>query len=419
MNYSEKTAEIHKRYMKRMMKRLSGKPAPIRIIMDRTYHSAIWVLELLDGMSMNELISGVDLLSEELGFERKKTAVSGQGEKLSFGLYLNYNQATSISIMFRAQLELAIEDQDRFVFGLHSFYNDLAAYIKREQKGREFADLLGMIMKIQYAKRETVEERIVFAYINLFLQALEYLRPNKFDLDVFVCGIDTHGEFLTAPYPLAYSDLPAMDIAEKMEQGWQPSSRQELFDETLAAYARHGMELKSAGDLIAIETIQRIHINTTAALFPFINETTFDIIPKQIYADISVPLQKMTFPFDVSALEAALQCRTRALPPDGVAFSCDDTTGEIKGLFLREVTHHDEIYCLYRLDLAAGGLAGYYEPGDGTFFAVARETDDLGPYYNAKALVLALYASQVTDTMPLHSIELRQSGFPVRIHVIN
>lgn len=379
----EKGAELRKKYYKRMMKRKSSKPREVQIVMDRTFNTSIWVLELINGIEFSTLIFNVYYFCKDIAFR-------------------------DIVKQYDGELELAGIDEERFILGLHQFYNNVSQQIKKHNQYREFAEFVGSVMRLQIEKKGTVEENIINAYVCLVLQTLEYLRTNKFDLTQCAYGVSTSGELLIGNYPLPYSDLPATEYEELSYTNKLPASKIECFRIIQQLYKKHNITINSMNDLDILEETQRTHVNTTMAFFPFINEFTFDIVPQHCYNTNYAPLVNMRCLISSEPLEAKLQHRHRTLPTNGVRFEIKDITGEITGALFKEVLYNDSIHLLYRLDTTHGSLAGYYDTKSAFFYSITREVLIPQPFQNIKTLILTLYATQVLKD---HSLEKAQKLF--------
>ena len=58
--------EYTEKYYSRFIKKSEAKPAPVRLIMERTFHTAVWVLETIEGVGTNELNSATNLFISNL-----------------------------------------------------------------------------------------------------------------------------------------------------------------------------------------------------------------------------------------------------------------------------------------------------------------------------------------------------------------
>ena len=135
------------KYYSRFLKKIEGKPAPVRLIMERTFHSAVWVLETIDGLNASEIKSATNLFVSKL-------------------------KNREFALIYRAQLEIAWNDADSFLFGLHSFYNNLAIKIKKEHKERAIADFISEVMRYHVGNNLSAYNKAATAYINMMLQTM-------------------------------------------------------------------------------------------------------------------------------------------------------------------------------------------------------------------------------------------------------
>lgn len=377
-------------YYKRMQKKITCKPPPVQVIMERTFGTACMVLDNINGIPFAEL-------TKELFFFCRKLP------------------SKEFARQYESQLELAGANPERFVFGLHSFYNDLVAKVRRDKIFPELFDFIGAVERVQIEGQTPSNAGIIDAYTNMVLQMLEYLRPSKFDLDTFVYGISTGGELLTGSGPYPYFDIFGIQ-QQRIASGGKLGAVK-----ALDMYNRQIQQ--EVGDLslpaiIRINEIQQIHVNMMAALLLFINEFTWDVAPVNSYDSNIAPL------LDVSPavlcldnLKQALIRRKRTLPTNGVSFEIEDPSGEVKGLLLKELLYMDRVYVLYRTDFQNGSLSGYYDTGDGFFYSVLGNSTVPELAHNLEVLVLAAYASQALSPADAPGLDvlLFRDGMPLSI----
>lgn len=127
---------------------------------------------------------------------------------------------------------------------------------------------------------EKIDATVSTAYQNLLIQQLEYLRPNKFDFRTFVAGRKTTGEIIVREDPFPTFDLPIYELRNALEQGRKFENAEEYL---YGLYRKAGYEIYNADDQMRIVAQDKIHTTTCCTLLPFINEYTFDILPKTIY----------------------------------------------------------------------------------------------------------------------------------------
>lgn len=400
---NDKFQAIITKYRKRMYKKEEGKPRTDYILMERTFRSAASILALINGIELQKLFFDTHYICVDVQFTR-------------------------FIRLYDSQIELAGIDPEKFVFGLHKFYLGIAKKIKAENKAYEFAQFIGAIMQIQHEKKKRADENIVDAYISLIMQTLEYLRKNRFNLDTYPYGVSTQGEILEGPCPLAYSDLPSLEveriiynyaqITKKMDNP-KPLDTNALLK---SAHEKYGYSITCQNDLDCFEQTQRIHCNTTMAMFPFINEYTFDITSTTALDAARIPFLYMTVNgTPVEEWKRKLRKRSRTLPSNGVYFEIIDSTGELHGMLMKELVYNGSVHMVYRLDIFGSSMSGYFDTTSGFFYSVLREAFDLGPYNRLEAFVLALYASQVLNDVKLveiskqflqggHSLDIKAFG---------
>lgn len=380
MEYNEKVYDLERKYERRMEKKMQGKPLAIRIIMSRTFSSAFMILSNI-----------IDIPFENLIFD-------------IYG-FCKDPQFVEIIKMFDAELELAGVDPEKFIFHLHSFYNDVSNKIKKENKYHEFAEFIGMVVRLQRENKKGLNGEVADAYLSMVLQTLEYLREDKFNLNTCAYGVSMDGNLLMGPYPLAFSDLPTLEYKQAIRNGKKFKSPNEERNFLINLYQKRGIYINDFDDLTRFTQAQKIHSVTTIALFPFINEFTFDIVPLQFYNSHEVPLINLLCPdFDTESMKARLCHRNRTLPSNGTVFEIIDLSGEISGALLKEIVYHDTVYMLYRLDTDKGSLSGYYDTKDMYLFSVTEDARPLTSFNNLSALILAMYATQVLNDFSIETM---------------
>lgn len=377
--------DIQSPYYKRMQKKITSKPPPAQVIMERTFGTACMVLDIIEGVPFSEL-------TRELFFFCQKLP------------------SKELARQYEAQLELAGANPERFVFGLHSFYNDLVAKVRKNQTFPELFGFIGAVERVQIENRTPSNANIVDAYVSMVLQILEYLRPSKFDLDTFVYGISSSGELLTGPGPCPYFDIYGIQ-QRRIAAGGKPEAIKAL--DMYNSYIQQEVNILSLPSIVRINEVQRMHMNMMASLLPFINEFTWDIAPVNSYDSNIAPLLDASPTFlNLDNLKQALIRRKRTLPTNGVSFEIEDPGGEVKGLLLKELLYMDRVHVLYRADFQEGCLSGYYDTGNGFFYSVLGNSTRPELAQNLEVLGLAAYASQVlspADAPNLDALLFRDS----------
>lgn len=311
--------------------------------------------------------------------------------------------------LYESQIELAGADPDKFARGLHKFYNEISAKIKKNNMYADFFDFIAICARMRNEISDPdININVINCYYSLLLQNLEYLRPNKFDFSVVLCGMRTSGELLTMPDCYPYLDVPAHRTEKEIRSG-KVNSMEKLVDVMTREYKRAGYsEVRTAEDVERLESINKVFTNHVAAILPFINEYTFDILPKSYYNGYEYPLRLVHVDIPTDELVEMLRHRNRTLPSNGAVFKFTDPD-LFRELLLKECMYNDRIYMLYRLDTVYGDLSGYYDTRDGFLFSVLSDANEPAPYQNVKALLLYMYASAVTARGPKMQQEMGEN----------
>lgn len=135
-NFDERSFEMMMKYMSRIAKRIEGKPLATRAIMAHTFDTALVVLDCIRDAAPSEAIMSLFVFCKDADF-------------------LQYARK------YESCLEVAILDPDRFIVGLHSFYNNLAAKLKSSGKMDEFFDFVGYFYQLRYFANEKINKNII------------------------------------------------------------------------------------------------------------------------------------------------------------------------------------------------------------------------------------------------------------------
>lgn len=80
------------KYLKRVQKRIAGKPLAMQLIMDRTFGTATWVLQLINNVPFQQITAGAYAISAALPqkelarqFEAQLELAGANEEKIRYG----------------------------------------------------------------------------------------------------------------------------------------------------------------------------------------------------------------------------------------------------------------------------------------------------------------------------------------------
>ena len=364
----EDIRKISDTWWRRVTKKANGKPLPLIILQTRTLSTAVEILEWIQDMPFNKLSMSLYFYCQDVGMKEFTRA-------------------------YEAQLELAGANPEKFAMGLHRFYNEMAHKIQKENQYDLFFEFYYRCVRLRIRNEdEKIDATVSTAYQNLLIQQLEYLRPNKFDFRTFVAGRKTTGEILVREDPFPTFDLPIYELRSAFEQGKKFENAEEHLYEM---YRKAGYEIYNADDQMRIVAQDKIHTTTCCTLLPFINEYTFDILPKTIYNANSDIIHKILTWVDLDTIKADLKHRKRTLPTNGVRITFSGTE-IISEILFKEILWDNSFYMLYRISTSNGDLSGVFETRDSFFYSIFQTS--VGHEYltaGVESLVLFCYATQV------------------------
>lgn len=378
------------RYHRWLLKQIDRKPKEAQLMMRRTFNTSVFVSNTLRDIPFESL-------SKELFF------------------YCSDIKMRDFTRLYEAQIELASIDEEKFVKGLHKFFNATAVKIKKDNLYQEFFEFISLAIRVRYSimdepdeKRRVTKQEIANCYQSLLMQQMEYLRPNKFDMATVVCGQTTDGEIMTIRDTMPDFDEPGYELEDKLEaKKFTPKSQEELQALVIQIYQKYGFNIKDFDDIEVLNQRDRIFSCHQCALSPFINEYTYDILP-----DPDNPLTPRLTPLaafqtDINADEMVERLRHRAktLPTNGVEFHLISEEKErdpdpdkhdiIEKVLIKEILYGDTIMMLYRISTSYGDISGYYDTKEGFFFSILLDGDDHRIVNSLRELVLYLYACMV------------------------
>ena len=333
-------------WWKRLNKKIKDKPEPVKVLQRRTMNSALAILQNLQGIPF---------------------------EKLSMSLYFYCQDLKMYEFthQYEAQVELAGANPEKFVFQLHNFYNALAAKIKKEDLYSEFFEFYSKCVRLRFEnENQHIEDKVLLAYLNLLTQHTEYMKPSKFDFNVCIAGRRTTGEILTAVDPFPNIDSISYELEEGYENGTITSDPEGAI---VALCKKHSFPVNSMFEWEMLVGTDKIQSTTTAVLLPFINEFTFDILPKTPFSIRTDRIKNLKSSLDLTTIHQALTKRKQTLPSNGVRIDFSDNS-IFKTLFLKEILYDNSIYFLYRLVTTQDGdLSGYYDTREPFLYTSLRD----------------------------------------------
>lgn len=356
-------------YWKRLFNKIDGKPEPMQILQKRTMNTALAVLQNLEDVSTVQLFTSLYFYCQDIKMKE-------------------------FTHRYEAVVEMAGANPDKFVFGLHKFYTDISHKIKKENLYSEFFEFYYRCVRLrQEQESQRIEDNVVLAYLNILTQNIEYLRPNKFDFSVMLAGQTTTGELMTVPDLYPNLDQPNYDLARHLAQKKEITSDSQIFQ----FYKKYGYEVNSMFDIEVYTNVDKLYTTTVTALFPLINEYTFDILPVTPFSAINIKFRPFIFTLDIPKTKLDLTKRNRTLPSNGVVIKFEENP-LYKELLLKETFFDNKIFLLFRLITSEGDISGYYDTKDKFFYSVFNDIRN-DPSYSEKltSIVLYLYGCYVLN----------------------
>lgn len=350
----------------------SKTPLPMQILMRRTMNTACSIIGSIEGIPFSKLSYTVYFFCKDMPTQE-------------------------FAQLYESQIELAGANPERFVKQLHKFYNDISAKIKKENLYSTFFAFLAASIRIRNTMKFDAEAtEVINCYQCLLLQNLEYLRPNKFDFSSVICGLATDGEtILTTNDFLPNLDSPSYDL-EEMQMAGKIRTREELELMVKPTYAKYGLHAADLSDVNRLNSMDRIFSNHTAALLPYINEYTYDIVPTKIFSAYATPFIRLKCLVDIGSLTNLLKShRCKTLPGNGLLVTLKDIP-LFKTILLREILYDNSIYMLYRAETSEGDLSGSYDTKSGYFFSILSEASVEGIAEEFEKFILYIYACATT-----------------------
>lgn len=374
--------DISKKYMRWVINNQSkGKPAPVATLMRRTMNTATMVLSTIKDIPFTLITSSLYLFCSDV-------------------------KVISFTRLYESQLELAGANPDAFARGLHKFYMDMSHKIKADNLYQDFFEFISLCSALRHKHLllrpddkdpESESMKVLNCYFSLLLQNTEYLRPDKFNFSTVLCGMKTTGELMARPDIFPTLDAPGFEM-EQLVISHQFTSQLEVVANIQRIYHKHGfMEVNALEDIDRLSNIDRIYGNTVAAMLPFTNEYTYDILPVEPFTTLSLPFYALNVSTPITELEEMLRHRCRTLPTNGAQVRIAPPEAAIvEQVHFKECVKGDSLFMLYRAETCCGDLSGYYNTATGVFHTAFADAQDNELYDRFKAFILYLYACNVT-----------------------
>ena len=353
------------KWWSKLERKLKDKPDTIKILRKRSMNSAISVLDNIRGLDFSEISTSLYFTTQDLKMQE-------------------------FTKLYDAQVELAAIDEEKFVFQLHNFFNMIATKIKKENLYEEFFEFYYKCVKLRYTNQnDNLNSQVIVAYINLLIQTLEYLKPNKYDFKHYFVGKTTKGETMLSEDPFPMLDRPNYELQTAFENKLVNPNNINGYIHDL--YKKYGYEVNSLEDIEIISYTDRLHYNSVTSVLPFVNEFTYDILPERPFTTKAYTFELIMSMVDTVDLKKKLLRRNKTLPTNGVLIKFNDNR-LFEEVLLKEIFYEDTIFLLYKVKTTEGDTVGFFDTREQYFYSIFLEyTENLNVHKNFGDFILFLY----------------------------
>lgn len=275
-------------------------------------------------------------------------------DKLIESLFIYSEDAFTRTMLnkYEKQLLIAKLKADDFSRNLHTFFSDMAKYIKKNNLIKNFLFLYYIVFKNQ--NENALSNNVIFRlYVNMLSQQLSYLAKDE----NIICGVETKGKpiFIKDPYPYLDYPLIAMDKTHS-----KPN-----FNTLKKEFKKFGYHIESEMDMALLFNkyalvSNSIHINSF-----LIDENTVDMMSSINSIDLSQPIHMPVSDKNID-IDSYLHKRNRFLKNGEIEI--DLLAGEIRKIELKEVFFQNNLYLLYKItNVENKSFTGFYDI-EGDFF---------------------------------------------------
>ena len=312
-----------------------------------------------------------------------------------------------------SQIEYAIVNPDKFIKGLHKFFQELTKPIKKDKRYALYFRSLAYVQECAHngliidGKVEH-NEAIELAATDMLLQGTEYLKKQDFDITNVVVGISTDDEpiIVRDPYPMI--DIPAyymeaLVVGKAYDKNDRKIPAEKRIEMLPVYYERFGYKgITDMNQSTLLSTASQLYNNTVLSMATIMNEYLVDMLPDKPLVQ-NTPYQAQWWPelqtvkHSAEFYKEALHHRRRTLPANGavIQFNSRQMIREVK---LKETCRDNEIICVYKIVTASGDLSGYYNTNTEWFYSMLEGSkNDMKVMGQIQNLVLWLYTALVCD----------------------
>lgn len=375
-------------YQKVLSKKWKNTPAPMVTLQRRTLGTALDVLNHVNELDFSKLSMNLYFFCKDLQMEQ-------------------------FCHLYESQIEFAAANPDKFVLGLHKFFQDISNKVKKENLYRDFFEFYHRCARkrAELLSQGKSDFDVLTAYMNLLCQSFEYLKKNKYDYSTQLIGMSTNGELLMQKDPYPNLDAPQYDLVNMLLKGYVPS-----IPVVCQLYEKYGYHVSDEHEIDNLLNRDKIHTTSSLILSPFMNEYLTDILPQTPFSSEATRLFNFYSILPPKTLAPYLKKRNRTLPSNGAVIKFSENS-VIKELLLKETLYDNTIYLLYRMSFTTDGdICGFFDTKKLFFFFPIEGVDPFTKIIDSLvSLVLFCYGSIVLNLKNINITELK-NYFTVHEH---
>lgn len=302
---------------------------PSYVIRKRVANTAGDIIKIVSDIPFPELAAEVYFICDEVGFK-------------------------FFSEKYRNVIEVAKLHPEKLCEQLYKYLRDIGKQIKKDNLLQDFFMFMSIFTEATHISTEHRE--IFLAYMDLLSEQTEFLRPQFFNHNQLIVGITTENELLTINDPFPNLDLPVYEFIKSRKKG---SDGMALLQKLLRKYGYDDREYEEKHSSSGFFT------NNINFLIPYINEFTYDMLPKNPYLprkDVKIIKTNENIP-----TTDILKARRRTLPANGFLIKFSDSI-YLEQALLKEVYYNNSIHLLCKFSTHVGDITVRYNTSNGAFF---------------------------------------------------
>lgn len=307
-----------------------------KIRKNRTKGTAFEILRLMKRLSLSELLSNIYVQTED-----------------PFALELIKK--------YESQLILAHEHPDSFIRNLHTFYVNMAHYIKKQRGYRTFLSFCYFIFtSLSSRQKQEFPDDIKYndalnCYYDILLQQINYFTHHP----KVLYGLRSDDRLLLKEEPYPYLDVAMMEMMESRESN--------TIDNALKYMRRHGLSIYTKEDFVRFHANDQLITNMILIMAPLLNEHTEQINTHRYYpvAEGICFLQPV---MDTHYYKKWLRKKQFFLPINGLRATYMNSA-DIDEVYYQEVWVDNRIILLFKVTTKQGDFSGFYDNAIEFFFS--------------------------------------------------